>query len=854
MKIILIVLALAGLAWSTNYYVSTTGTATSKTGSVGPVTDNTKCMPSKVHKSQTYSAGDTIFWSYQSGADSVFRDTGTTVFKTPTFGTSTNPVVYKAEPGKHPIINASADYSHGATWHWHASATGNYYYVTTAANANPSIATLPTNVWVNNFKYNSGTLASLQDRQSALGDLDGLGYNTVYIRRDAGNPATGTVLVEFSVASKYAWSNTTAGNGLVVDGFIFTHGTTIAFNSTVADTNVVIKNCTFEKTAGLVNWQRIQNSRMDMCTFRHGYSNSTHTFQLDAATTGKIGVFSLNYCVFQDLRYDGLYVAADSIDTIKLNNCTFYGVGSFAIQLLTTSRAIVVAKNCIFGTCQTSGSGNGFVLENLSSVGGVIYYKNSFMGKPAAVITHAVNSSNVFDSGGNIVLYSPLFKKHSKPILFAWTNDDSPTWTVLRDSLRALRDSIHLPMTTALNATDGQGSMAAYNNAVWWDSIVGWKNQGNGIALHTRSHFQCSTPNCISIIYAGGEPCSLTIDTATHQFSTVVTGNESRNITICLDSAKWYYGYGTDSLIARVNRTTGYTAAAIGSFSKSTMYDSIMGKITLASLTKKNIAIKCTLGYYEPVLFNYEIRGNFSDIVTKSGITPQTMIWSVGGGQTMTAIDTVIACGLLGARENNSEFLASNYDYQNLYTLRPWAMTSGVITTDTGTIITSVYQNLSYGGYTGKPTIFYEHASAATVPTYRTMMRALNRYKTLYYPNIKYLTLDSLVLQLRSRGSIKDTNRYLELNDPDSADLRLMSVSALVNASTDTSGISGIPNLYDMAGKQITNSAGHVLLSTLSMGAYNDPYSASGGIPLGAPLAALGTGLTIWFLLKRRKR
>lgn len=459
--LLIAVLALAEGVGATNYYVSTTGTAATKSAATGPVSTDANCMPSKLNKSQTYVAGDTIFWGYKSGADSNFYDTGTTVFKTPSLGTSTNPVVYMAVPGCHPRINGAAVYTHGATWHWHASATTNYYYLTTAADANPSL-TLPANLWVNNFKYNSGTLTSLQDRQCALGDLDGLGYNVIYIRRDAANPATDGVLIEGSVASKYAWTNATAGNGLIVDGLTFTHGTTTLITNTAQDTNVIIRNCILEKSFGLFSMSYYHTFQVNNCKFRDSYNNSTRTLQISSpGQPTKEGDGSFNFCTFENIGYDGIYSRADSAVTIKINNCTFYGIGATAVGIASASRANIQIKNCIFNTVQVGNLGNGFILENATTVGGVLGYKNSFIGKPAVALTHATTSACA-DSGGNVTKYSPIFKHHRRPIIFSWTNDDSQDWGILRDSLRVQRDSVHCPMTQAFNFTNGGGTLCVY--------------------------------------------------------------------------------------------------------------------------------------------------------------------------------------------------------------------------------------------------------------------------------------------------------------------------------------------------------------------------------------------------------
>jgi hypothetical protein len=815
-KTILIMLILIKLVWPTNYFVSITGTATSKTTATGPdFEDNSKCMNIKVAKGQTYSGGDSIIYGYSTGTDSVYRDTGTTIFKTPSFN-SVTPIVYKAGVGKHPIINASDLYTHGTLWHWHASATPNYYYVTTAGDANPSIASLPVNIWINDYKYKSGSLSYLYDRQCAYGDIDGLGYSTVYIRRDEANPAIDGAKIEFSVTTRYAWNCNIAGNGLVVEGFKFTHGANFLVNTGTQDTNIIINNCIFEQANSLLPISRWRSSQINSCLFQNSLSSSFYASQISAVGNGSDGSVSFNYCVFQNIAGTAIYTLSDSAITQEVNNCTFYGIGSHAILMGTTSRANMFLSNSILHVCQFLMSGNGYELENFSLVGGTIHIANSYLG-PCAIISNHIRTSNCINDGNNDSSIAPFINHSRRSVVFGYTDDDSQNWPTMRDSLRFLRDSTHIPMTQAFNFTNLPNS--PYNTTIWWDSVIAWVAQGNGITLHTRSHFNLSVPSCLSIIYSEGV-CSLSIDTATHYLTTIVPDNPERNLSIKLDSNRYLYWYGTDSLVNRINRTTGYTATNISTFSLSSMYDSATGHITLASLTKKDISLKCTLQYNHAVLFSYELSGNYWDLRNKTGYTPKAVIFSTASPTDAIAFDTCVALGLLGTRSGGTEAVESNFEYWNLYNLRSWAISYIDQTNDT-TVDKSIFGHFDYAAFAGKPSFFYEHASPSSVPTYRRMLRSISKYKD-YYPFTKFMTLDSILLFSINKGALKDSSRYLELPYTDSTDLRLKNISPLL-IKGDTNKISGIANLYDMSGKQITDANGHVLLSNISMGAYNDP-------------------------------
>ena len=75
------------------------------------------------------------------------------------------------------------------TYKWTASGSGtNEYYLTTAAGGDPSFDCQPDFIKLDGIKLAEGTVGSLNDHEWDYGDNDGLGYSTVYVRDDSGDP------------------------------------------------------------------------------------------------------------------------------------------------------------------------------------------------------------------------------------------------------------------------------------------------------------------------------------------------------------------------------------------------------------------------------------------------------------------------------------------------------------------------------------------------------------------------------------------------------------------------------------------------------------------------------------------
>lgn len=108
-----------------------------------------------------------------------------------------------------------------ATYKWTASGSGtNEYYLELAAGGDPSISE-PAYLLLGDSVISEGTAGSLSDHGWDYGDNDTLGYNTVYIRDDSGDPDTTGIKIKtvLDVTAFACYSNTffIAGD----DGYIY---------------------------------------------------------------------------------------------------------------------------------------------------------------------------------------------------------------------------------------------------------------------------------------------------------------------------------------------------------------------------------------------------------------------------------------------------------------------------------------------------------------------------------------------------------------------------------------------------------------------------------------------------------
>jgi len=128
------------------------------------------------------------------------------------------------------------------TYKWTVSANGtNEYYLELAAGGNPGL-TEPKAVQINNLRSHVGTMGSLTDHYWDWGNNDTLGFNTVYVRDNSGDPDTSGVVIEGVYQSHGV---TLSGNYITVNGLHITKYDVTGIYE--AGSNQDISYCTIDK-------------------------------------------------------------------------------------------------------------------------------------------------------------------------------------------------------------------------------------------------------------------------------------------------------------------------------------------------------------------------------------------------------------------------------------------------------------------------------------------------------------------------------------------------------------------------------------------------------------------------------
>jgi len=120
-----------------------------------------------------------------------------------------------------------------ATYKWTASGSGtNEYYVELTGGGDPSL-TEPPYLLLEDSIITAGTLGSLTDHQWAYGDNDTLGYSTIYIRDDSGDPDTTSVQVKTVLEPTAFASHSNMFFVACDDGYIYKLDSTVVQDNSV---------------------------------------------------------------------------------------------------------------------------------------------------------------------------------------------------------------------------------------------------------------------------------------------------------------------------------------------------------------------------------------------------------------------------------------------------------------------------------------------------------------------------------------------------------------------------------------------------------------------------------------------
>jgi len=174
-----------------------------------------------------------------------------------------------------------------STYKWTASGSGtSEYYVELAAGGDPSISTQPDFITLDSENITEGTAGSLDDHGWDYGDNDTLGYNTVYIRDDTGDPDVTSVEIR-SILSPTCFGSF-AGEFFIgsSDGFIYKFDSTDYKDLSEYQIEPIFATAYIETpfvTIDLEKYQVVASARMgaelNVTLFKDGFeSQEVHTW------------------------------------------------------------------------------------------------------------------------------------------------------------------------------------------------------------------------------------------------------------------------------------------------------------------------------------------------------------------------------------------------------------------------------------------------------------------------------------------------------------------------------------------------------------------------------------------------
>uniref|UniRef100_A0A6H1ZT48 Uncharacterized protein n=1 Tax=viral metagenome TaxID=1070528 RepID=A0A6H1ZT48_9ZZZZ len=179
------------------------------------------------------------------------------------------------------------------------SAGTNEYYLQTAAGGDPSISVAPDALTIDNELMTEGTIGSLEDHQWAFGDNNGLGYNSVYIKDDSGDPDTTGVTVRSLIIPTSLASYD--GNIYIgaSDGFVYKVDTSVYKDIDVLQINPRFKTAYIEMPFVHANIAQVQlfahslnGASVDLNIYRDGFSLTpakTIAFNLPISDSAVLG-------------------------------------------------------------------------------------------------------------------------------------------------------------------------------------------------------------------------------------------------------------------------------------------------------------------------------------------------------------------------------------------------------------------------------------------------------------------------------------------------------------------------------------------------------------------------------------
>jgi hypothetical protein len=341
------------------YYVRADGTAATKEDATSDAAAATS-MNVTVHNAETFTGPCSIIISDSGG---VYRER----ISPPSSGSAGSPITYLGSGS--PVIKGSTDIS-SASYAWTASGVGtNCYYCRTAALGDPSLDDPSTDlVFLDDVSCAEGaSVAGLTDHQYFYGDADSLGYNTIYIRDDSGDPDTTGVLIE---ASQRGCFYVYQKSYLTVDGLEARHGTGTGYVGGFRVTggvdchHIIFQNCAAHWNNGHGINVSGNYGTIDNCVASY---NGAHSISATGAeATHGVG-FTISNCVTHHARVTGYLGEAPfdgyGIKLLYVDDSFIYGNATYSNEFQGIDLDIGCAGNQIYENHVYDNTNLGLLIE-----------------------------------------------------------------------------------------------------------------------------------------------------------------------------------------------------------------------------------------------------------------------------------------------------------------------------------------------------------------------------------------------------------------------------------------------------------------------------------------------------------
>lgn len=725
-----------------------------------------------------------------------------------------------------PIISAGRIVS-GTGFEWRLSSNGiNEYYLTLTGGTDPSVTSRPMPIWVNDEALDTATIGSLLDHQYNWGDNDGLGFSTIYLRLDAGDPdVTGDTIV--TIKEQNALYASTKSN-LHFSNIHLKHGSGDIVRY-LTSTNIVFDKCVFSHSNQGFKFETVTNSTLKSCQIKYIW-NSTYNgvYFLTNATGNKI-VNSLIY----DCGGYGILIASGS--NTDLINCTV--VKTRLAGFRSTSTADCNVTNSIFSAC---GFGNQQIVQKGGT--GAVSVKNCSMLDGMKFDLDMINGCT--DLGGNIYDYAKFVKEPNVGFVCLRLDD----WVYGGDAqanFRAFTDSLAARgLTTKMSWNLSQTDLITPAD---WTEITAFKNAGHDIGMHTRGHVDISSKNAFTIRYTGsGATCVLNVSIDFENRTGTISSDcsdDADDFIYTLSGTDFRLGDPANSragIISTIDALANYTC----SIDKSGNYNA--KSICIADVQNQDIK---TANYVHPLdinrFYTEEIKNCRDDVRNGIGATDITYAYSLGPYDSQV-IDSIISFGNI--------------------------LSTSTVSPTSSTLLKSIKMHemscLGYSEFQGANSTIWRikaQSLAAMMASWGGAMCVLTHGTSdTKADSLAYYAQVINAMESRCHiGSQMEATQWIiangqPLNDrmyrvyqPDSSDFRIKSTSPCVN-SGDKTAITGIPNLYTLDGIKLTDGDGSVLVDSINIGAYgtfnnNTPPTLTSITPtsgkIGDTIRLIGTNL-----------